>query len=100
MEAPGSQQRDEIIIRVQEQSSSSLSEKELNELYTPTAEEFNLAHDIAHGTAMRIAFLELLKTFQRLGYSSLCTKCQVRSPSFGLLGDVEVSPESAELLLE
>jgi Domain of unknown function (DUF4158) len=47
---------------------SSRSEKELNELYTPTAEEFNLAHDIAHSMAMRITFLVLLKTFQRLGY--------------------------------
>jgi TnpA family transposase len=47
---------------------SSLSEKELNEIYTPTAEEFDLAHSVAHNTAMRIAFLVLLKTFQRLGY--------------------------------
>ena len=47
---------------------SSLSEKELNELFTPTAEEFDLAHSVGHNTAMRIAFLVLLKTFQRLGY--------------------------------
>jgi hypothetical protein len=47
---------------------SSLSEKELKELFTPTAEEFDLAHSVGHNTAMRIAFLVLLKTFQRLGY--------------------------------
>jgi TnpA family transposase len=46
----------------------SISEKELNEIYTPTADEFDLAHSLTHSTAMRIGFLVLLKTFQRLGY--------------------------------
>lgn len=47
---------------------SSISEKELKEIYTPTSEEFNLAHTITNRTAMRIAFLVLLKTYQRIGY--------------------------------
>lgn len=47
---------------------SSISEKELNEIYTPTAEEFDLVHSLTRSIAMRIAFLVLLKTFQRLGY--------------------------------
>jgi len=47
---------------------SSVSEKELNEIYTPTADEFDMAHSLSHSTAMRIGFLVLLKTFQRLGY--------------------------------
>ena len=47
---------------------SSVSEKELNEIYTPTADEFDLAHSLTRSTAMRIGFLVLLKTFQRLGY--------------------------------
>jgi TnpA family transposase len=47
---------------------SSVSEKELNEIYTPTADDFDLAHSLTHSTAMRIGFLVLLKTFQRLGY--------------------------------
>jgi Domain of unknown function (DUF4158) len=47
---------------------SSVSEKELNEIYTPTADEFDLVHSLTHSTAMRIGFLVLLKTFQRLGY--------------------------------
>jgi TnpA family transposase len=47
---------------------SSFSEKELNEIYTPTADEFDLAHSLTNSTAMRIGFLVLLKTFQRLGY--------------------------------
>src|SRR5262249_40566631 len=47
---------------------SSVSEKELNEIYTPTADEFELAHSLTHSAAMRIGFLVLLKTFQRLGY--------------------------------
>ena len=44
---------------------SSISEKELNEIYTPTADEFDLAHSLTNSTAMRIGFLILLKTFQR-----------------------------------
>ena len=47
---------------------SSLSEKELNEIFTPTAEEFDLAHSVAQSIPLRIVFLVLLKTFQRLGY--------------------------------
>jgi hypothetical protein len=47
---------------------SSVSEKEPNEIYTPTADEFDLAHSLTNSTAMRIGFLVLLKTFQRLGY--------------------------------
>jgi hypothetical protein len=47
---------------------SSLSDKELNAVFTPTAEEFELAHSIAKSTPLRIVFLVLLKTFQRLGY--------------------------------
>jgi hypothetical protein len=41
-----------------------ISEKELNEIYTPTADEFDLAHSLTNSTAMRIGFLVLLKTFQ------------------------------------
>jgi len=47
---------------------SSLSDKELNAVFTPTAEEFDLAHSAAKSTPLRIVFLVLLKTFQRLGY--------------------------------
>jgi Domain of unknown function (DUF4158) len=47
---------------------SSFSEKELNAIFTPTAEELALAHGITQSTALRIGFLVLLKTFQRLGY--------------------------------
>jgi hypothetical protein len=42
---------------------SSITEKELNEIYTPTADEFDLAHSLNNSTAMRIGFLVLLKTF-------------------------------------
>jgi len=52
---------------------SPLSEKELKELFTPTAEEFDLAHAVGHNTAMRIAFLALLKTFQRQRRKKLCS---------------------------
>jgi hypothetical protein len=44
---------------------SSISEKELNETYTPTADEFDLAHSLTNSKAMRIGFPVLL-TPQRL----------------------------------
>lgn len=47
---------------------SSFSEKELTDVFTPTAEEFELAHSVTKSTPLRIVFLVLLKTFQRLGY--------------------------------
>jgi hypothetical protein len=47
---------------------SSFSEKELKEIFTPTPEEFDLAHSIAKSAPLKIVFLVLLKTFQRLGY--------------------------------
>ena len=44
------------------------SRKGAERIYTPTADEFDLAHSLTHSTAMRIGFLVLLKTFQRLGH--------------------------------
>ena len=41
---------------------SSFSEKELKEIFTPTPEEFDLAHSIAKSTPLKIVFLVLLKT--------------------------------------
>jgi hypothetical protein len=40
----------------------------LNEIFIPTAEEFDLAHSTPKSTPLKIVFLVLLKTFQRLGY--------------------------------
>ena len=42
--------------------------KELAAVYTPSPEELRLANVQAQRSAARIAFLVLLKTFQRLGY--------------------------------
>jgi TnpA family transposase len=53
---------------------STISEKELKEIYTPTADEFELAHSLTRSTSMRIGFLVLLKTFQRLGHFVLVRK--------------------------
>jgi TnpA family transposase len=47
---------------------NSVSNKELTEFYTPSAEEITLAHQLSQRTELRICFLVLLKTFQRLGY--------------------------------
>ncbi|GAC1437798.1 MAG: Tn3 family transposase [Chloroflexota bacterium] len=41
---------------------------DLAAVYTPTWEEVALANETARGTAARICFLVLLKTYQRLGY--------------------------------
>ncbi|MGH9827867.1 MAG: DUF4158 domain-containing protein, partial [Blastocatellia bacterium] len=46
----------------------SVSEKELQESYTPSAADLALAADFVKGTGPRICFLILLKTFERLGY--------------------------------
>lgn len=47
---------------------SSWTENELNTIFTPTAEEIELAHSLSPNTSLRIPFLVLLKTFSRVGY--------------------------------
>jgi uncharacterized protein DUF4158 len=47
---------------------STVSRQELLDLYTPTQTEVELATRVSRGEAARLAFLILLKTFQRLGY--------------------------------
>jgi hypothetical protein len=47
----------------------SVSSKELTTLYTPTPDELALAARVARGRVPQVAFLILLKTFQRLGYA-------------------------------
>jgi hypothetical protein len=47
---------------------SSVSCRELVNLFTPTQAEVELAARVSKGEAARLAFLILLKTFQRLGY--------------------------------
>ena len=45
--------------------------KELTALYAPTSDELTLAEQVARGRVSQVAFLILLKTFQRLGYAML-----------------------------
>jgi hypothetical protein len=47
---------------------SQVSQRELAEIYTPTADELTLARRGAKGAVAQLGFLVLLKTFQRLGY--------------------------------
>ena len=47
---------------------NSVSDKELTEFYTSSADDITLAHQLSARTELRICFLVLLKTFQRLGY--------------------------------
>ena len=47
---------------------SQVSQRELAEVYTPTADELTLARRGAKGAVAQLGFLVLLKTFQRLGY--------------------------------
>ena len=47
---------------------SQVSQRELAEIYTPTADELTLARGLTKGVVARLGFLALLKTFQRLGY--------------------------------
>lgn len=46
----------------------SLSRRELGELYAPIDAELPLAERSCKGEPARLAFLVLIKTFQRLGY--------------------------------
>ena len=47
---------------------SSISHRELIDLYTPTEAELDLAGRASKGETAKVGFLVLLKTFQRLGY--------------------------------
>jgi Domain of unknown function (DUF4158) len=47
---------------------SSISRRELIDLYTPTQAEVELSGRVSKGEQARLAFVILLKTFQRLGY--------------------------------
>jgi hypothetical protein len=47
---------------------SAQSRRELADLYTPTEAELELADRSSKGETAKLAFLALLKTFQRLGY--------------------------------
>ncbi len=47
---------------------STLTKKELDEFFSPTADELSLAQASFNSKNSRLAFLSMLKTFQRLGY--------------------------------
>ena len=47
---------------------SSVNERDLIEVYTPSITELELANKICKGGSAKLGFLVLLKTFQRLGY--------------------------------
>ena len=47
---------------------SSISEKELNDIYTPTQEEIKFSQKATRGDNAKICFVIMLKSFQRLGY--------------------------------
>jgi len=46
----------------------SISNEELHESYTPSADELALVDEASKGTGPKICLLVLLKVFQRLGY--------------------------------
>lgn len=47
---------------------SALSERDLAEVYTPSPADLELAQRVTRGAPTRLAFLVILKVFQRLGY--------------------------------
>ena len=57
---------------------SAVTDRELREVYTPTPDEYELARQHTTGTLAQVAFLILLKTFQRLGYTVSLTAVPVR----------------------
>jgi len=63
-----------IIDSVYPHFKSSVSEKELAEVYTPTQEELSFVEDFMRKHKKSLCFFILLKTFQRLGYFvSVCS---------------------------
>src|SRR6266567_1481603 len=57
---------------------STVTDRELREVYTPTPDECDLARQNTTGSVAQVAFLILLKTFQRLGYAVSLTAVPVR----------------------
>jgi TnpA family transposase len=57
---------------------STVTDRELREVYTPTPDERELARQHTTGDVAQVAFLTLLKTFQRLGYAVSLTAVPVR----------------------
>ncbi len=57
---------------------STVTDRELREVYTPTPDECDLARQNTTGGVAQVAFLILLKTFQRLGYAVSLTAVPVR----------------------
>jgi len=47
---------------------SNVTDKELEQIYTPSEEEFSFANQNTQAPVQRLGLLVLLKTFQRLGY--------------------------------
>lgn len=62
--APGAHLHETAYPRLKSQP----SEKELQEVYTPTQDDLVLAGRVAREHTAKFGFLVLLKTFQRLGY--------------------------------
>jgi len=50
---------------------SNITDLELATIYTPTDDELALAEQMTKGSAAKLGFLIVLKTFQRLGYAVL-----------------------------
>jgi len=57
---------------------STVTDRELREVYAPTPDECELARQHTTGSVAQVAFLILLKTFQRLGYAVSLTAVPVR----------------------
>lgn len=50
---------------------SNISEKELNDIYTPTQDEIKFSQKVTRGENAKLCFLIMLKSFQRLGYFTI-----------------------------
>ena len=83
---------------------NNVTPKELAAIYTPTPEELALAQQFtANGSATRLGFLVLLKTFQRLGYATSIQAVPTRitqhiaavSHLSSVLGDLDSYDDSA-----
>ena len=75
---------------------SNITDLELATIYTPTADELALAEQMTKGSAAKLGFLIVLKTFQRLGYAVLVSDVPA-SIIRHIVATLQLSTSSSEL---
>ena len=76
---------------------NNVTQKELNEIYTPMPDEIEFSDTVTRGEVPKLCFLIMLKSFQRLGYfSSLSNIPQVIIQHISQVTNTSISSEVLE----